>query len=439
MVDYLLHAIRYRRIVYRSIIDFLNVSFTFQNRLNEYKRLSSIACALGIENTILTPNETKQIFPLLNNDSFIGALYSPGDGVIDPAMLCNALSKLAIQSGNGTIIENCPVNKILTEKSINSDAQSVIGVQTPHGQIKTKCIVNATGVWGRDLIEPLGISLPLIPMRHSYIISEPIDGIKGMPNVRDHDASIYFRIQGSSICMGGYENIPILVDRVASDFNFSLYDLDWNTFEEHVKGTEELCPAFAKAGISKTICGPESFTPDHKPLMGPDSRCYGLFHNCGFNSAGMMFGGGCGEQIAEWIIHDRPEFHMFQFDVERFTPEQLDNREWASERSHESYVKNYSMVFKHDQPLAGRNFKLDALYDDMIHNGAVMDEMQGYERPAFFYKERSPIIVRPYDWYGAYGAELNEDRNYNKILDGDCKYEFSEHHNLVNTIQSNDK
>lgn len=258
-------------------------------RVDEYERLLTIGKAMGIETSILSPNETKEIFPLLNSKSFMASLYSSGDGNIDPSMLCNALTKLATKTGNAEVFEDCPVTKILTEDTQNN-VKKIIGIQTDAGVIRTNCVVNATGVWGCDLIEPFGINLPLIAMKHAYIVTEPVDGISGMPNVRDHDASIYFRIQGSSICMGGYERNPIILDRVAKDFNFGLYDSDWSTFESYVKSAEELCPAFAMAGIKSTICGPEAFTPDHKPIMGPDSRLIGLFHNCGFNSAGIMFG-----------------------------------------------------------------------------------------------------------------------------------------------------
>ncbi len=171
--------------------------------------------------------------------------------------------------------------------------------------------------------------------------------------------------------------------------------------------------------------------------MGPDHRLTGLFHNCGYNSAGMMFGGGCGEQLAKWIVDGRPEFHMFNFDVRRFTPNQLSNKQWAIERSHESYAENYAMVFRNAQPLAARNFQTDSLHDVLTFNGAVMEEVHGFERPAFFYKEEA--IVQPYDWYGFYGNELNKDQKYLKILKGDEKYEFSDHHELVNFVLSSVK
>lgn len=301
------------------------------------------------------------VFPLLDPKSFLGGLFSPGDGVVDPAMLCTSLTKEAIRMG-GQVIEHCPVNDIVVGENLLTE-KKVIGVQTPYGHIRTDAVVNATGVWGRDLVEKHDAFLPLTPMRHSYIVSEPIDGIKGMPNVRDHDASIYLRIQGSSICLGGYEENPILLDRVEANQNFHLYELDWSTFEQHVKGAGALCPAFSEAGVKSTVCGPESFTPDHKPLLGPDPRLHGLFHSCGFNSAGMMFGGGCGEQLAHWIVHGRPELPMFNFDIRRFSPEQRCNADWYTERSHEAYAKNYSTVYPNDQPLAGRNLKKDPIHD----------------------------------------------------------------------------
>lgn len=336
-----------------------------RTRLDEYKRLATVGRALGIENQVLTAAEIqKDIFPLLNADAFLGGLFSPTDGVVDPAMLCTSLTRAAAlrHPAGVQVHEDAEVHEILTSVGMLGN-RIVTGVRTSHGTISTSAVLNATGVWGRELIEPLGLQLPLIPMRHAYIVSEPMEGIRDMPNVRDHDASVYFRIQGSSILMGGYESNPILLDRVPKDFSFQLYDLDWSTFDEHVKYTDALCPAFSRAGIKSTVCGPESFTPDHRPLMGPDPRLDGLFHSCGFNSAGMMFGGGCGEQMAHWIEHGRPELNMFAFDVRRFVPKQLANNSWATERSHEAYAKNYSMVFANDQPLAGRNLMCDPLHE----------------------------------------------------------------------------
>lgn len=381
---------------------------------------------------MLNAAETQNIFPLLNPNSFIAALHSPGDGTVDPTLLCNALTKLAMKANiDAHVCENSGVKAILTEANQHGQ-NKVAGVQLDNGNvIRSDCVVNATGVWGRDLIEQFGLTLPIIPMKHSYITTEPVDGIFGMPNVRDHDASIYFRIQGSSIQMGGYERNPILIDQVSKSFSFDLYDFDWATYEQHVKGAEELCPAFSTAGIRNTICGPESFTPDHKPIMGPDPRMIGLFHNCGFNSAGMMFGGGCAEQLAHWIISGRPVLDMHKYDIRRFIPQQFSNIKWMTERSHEAYAMNYSMVLENDQPLAGRNLVLGPLHDRLKDAGAFMKHHRGYEIPAFFYKSMAPINVQPYEWYGAYGHKQSNDKTYQHMLDGDLKFDFSDHHEMV--------
>ncbi|BFG04875.1 sarcosine dehydrogenase mitochondrial [Drosophila madeirensis] len=401
-----------------------------ETRLDEYRRLATVGSALGIENQILGPEETQKLFPLLDPAAFIGSLYSPGDGVMDPAMLCAALKKAATKQG-GQVIENCGVEDILVEQT--SRGKKVVGVATPHGNIRTERVVNATGVWGRDLVAKHGSHLPLVPMKHAYIVSESIPGVRGLPNIRDHDYSTYFRIQGDAICMGGYEPNPILLDPVAKDFHFGLYELDWSVFETHVEGAQKLCPSYAKYGVKSTVCGPESFTPDHKPLMGPDPVLSGLYHNCGFNSAGMMFGGGCGEQTALWILNGQPDLPMFGFDLRRFTPEQGRATQWIREKSHESYVKNYSMVFKYDQPLAGRDFQKDPLHEQMMLANAVMEEKQGWERPGYFLASGADrAAVQPYDWYGSYGHSRHQDSVYEQVLEGDLHYgRFSEHHELI--------
>jgi len=398
--------------------------------LDEYRRLATVGSALGIENQVLSPEDTQKLFPLLDPAAFVGALYSPGDGVMDPAMLCAALKKAATNLG-GQVIENCGVDDLLLEQT--SRGKRVVGVATPFGDIKAEKVVNATGAWGRDLVAKHGSHLPLVPMKHAYIVSESIPGVRGLPNIRDHDYSTYFRIQGDAICMGGYEPNPILLEPVPKDFHFGLYELDWSVFETHIEGAQKLCPSYAKYGVKSTVCGPESFTPDHKPLMGPDPILDGLYHNCGFNSAGMMFGGGCGEQTALWVIQGQPDLPMFGFDLRRFTQEQGKATQWIREKSHESYVKNYSMVFKYDQPLAGRDFQKDPLHDEMTKAGAVMEEKQGWERPGFFLPTGSKkAVVQPYDWYGSYGHQRIQDSEYEKVLEGDLHYSrFSEYHDLV--------
>merc|ERR1712233_196480 len=139
-------------------------------------------------------------------------------------------------------------------------------------------------------------------------------------------------------------------------------------------GAVNRVPCLEESGIKSTVCGPESFTPDHKPIMGEDPRVRGFFHGVGFNSAGMMLGGGCGEQLAKWVVNGRPSLDMYGYDIRRFCPQVSQDREWVDQRSHEAYAKNYAMVFPHDEALAGRNMKKDPLHEILETAGCGYQE-----------------------------------------------------------------
>ncbi|KAK9499026.1 hypothetical protein O3M35_003544 [Rhynocoris fuscipes] len=398
-------------------------------RLDEYKRMGTLAKNFGIETSILTPEETKAIFPLINTEMIEGALYCPSDGVVDPTMFCKALTHGAKQAG-AEVYEYCPVTDIIVGRS-KFGYKQVEGVLTNSGLIKTKCVVNATGAWARQVSEQLtGLTLPVVPLKHAYVVSNPIPNVSGLPNLRDSDGRIYFRVKGDTLCVGGFEHNPIMLDKMADDHAFDLFELDWKVFETHMQHAVDMVPCFETAGIKTTVCGSECFSPDLKPLLGEDPRLKGYYHSCGYNAAGVVLSGGCGEQLASWIINGRPDFHMYPMDIRRFTPEQLESKSWASERCHESYVNNYKIVFPHDQPLAARNFKQDPFYEELLVAGAVYEEMQGYERPGWF-NPQGYAPIPPYDWYGAYGCQKNLDKRYFKLQKGEKTFGFSKHHMAI--------
>uniref|UniRef100_A0A671T0R6 Sarcosine dehydrogenase n=1 Tax=Sinocyclocheilus anshuiensis TaxID=1608454 RepID=A0A671T0R6_9TELE len=284
-----------------------------KQRLDEYKRLMSLGKAYGIESYVLSPAETKDLYPLMNVKDLYGTLYVPKDGTMDPAGTCTTLSRAATARG-ATVIENCPVTGIQV-KVDDLGVKRVKAVETAHGTIQTPCVVNCAGVWATKLGEMAGVNVPLIAMHHAYVVTERIEGIQNMPNVRDHDASVYLRLQGDALSVGGYEHNPIFCNDVSNNFAFSLFDLDWDVFMQHINGAVNRVPALEQTGIKSTVCGPESFTADHKPLMGEAPEVRGFFLGCGFNSAGMMLGGGCGKELAHWIIHGRPEKDMYGYDI----------------------------------------------------------------------------------------------------------------------------
>ncbi|XP_037653310.1 sarcosine dehydrogenase, mitochondrial [Choloepus didactylus] len=353
-----------------------------RQRLDEYKRLMSLGRVYGVESHVLGPAETKALYPLMNVDDLYGTLYVPHDGTMDPAGTCTTLSRAATARG-AQVIENCPVTGIRV-RTDDFGVRRVAAVETEHGSIQTPCVVNCAGVWAGAVGRMAGVKVPLVAMHHAYVVTERIEGIQNMPNVRDHDASVYLRLQGDALSVGGYESNPIFWDEVSDTFAFGLFDLDWDVFAQHIAGAVNRVPVLEKTGIKSTVCGPESFTPDHKPLMGEAPELRGFFLGCGFNSAGMMLGGGCGQELAHWIVHGRPEKDMYGYDIRRFHHSLTDHGRWVRERSHESYAKNYSVVFPHDEPLAGRNMRRDPLHEELLRQGCVFQERHGWERPGWF-------------------------------------------------------
>ena len=400
-----------------------------KERLDEYKRLMTLGKVFGIESYVLSPEETKRLYPLMNVSDLYGTLYSPGDGTIDPAGWANSLTRAATRRG-GKVIENCPVTGI--ETTIDDlGSRKVTAVDTVAGKIKTNCVVNCAGVWSPYVGSLCDVTVPLVAMKHAYIVTEKIEGIEMMPNVRDHDASVYLKLQGDGLSVGGYENNPIFWEKVKNDFAFSLFDLDWDVFSTHIEGAMNRVPVIGETGVKSTVCGPESFTADHKPLLGPDNDLRGFFHGCGFNSSGIMLAGGCGNELAKWIVHGHPDLDMWSYDIRRFHKSLTSNDKWNRERSHEAYAKNYSMVFSNDEPLASRNMRKDPLHQVLSDAGCVFQERHGWERPGWFLPDGSAPVL-DYDYYGSYeDTPLHEDYKYNELLGKEYVYDFPEHFDVI--------
>lgn len=399
-----------------------------KQRLDEYKRLMSLGKVYGIESHVLSPAETKDLYPLMNVDDLYGTLYVPTDGTMDPAGTCTTLTRAASARG-ATVIENCPVTGIQV-RTDDLGVKKVKAVETAHGTIETPCVVNCAGVWATKLGKMAGVNVPLVAMHHAYVVTERIEGIQNMPNVRDHDASVYLRLQGDALSVGGYEPNPIFWDDVSDKFAFSLFDLDWDVFMTHIEGAINRVPVLEQIGIKSTVCGPESFTADHKPLMGEAPEVRGYFLGCGFNSAGMMLGGGCGRELAHWIIHGRPERDMYGYDIRRFHNSLTGNQRWIRERSHESYAKNYSVVFPFDEPLASRNMRKDPFHQVLTEQGCVFQERHGWERPGWFNKD-GPAPLKDYDYYGSYDVKQNTNYKYSELLGKEYTFDFPPHHNVI--------
>ena len=211
-------------------------------RLNEYKRMNLLGKYFGIESSILKNHEIKDLCPLINTKDLVGALYSPGDGTVEPTGITNAYAKGSKMLG-AKIIEKCSVTDIITE---NNKVKSVI---TPYGKIDTNIVVNCAGAWGKYIGNMIKIPTPLCAMKHVYIITEPIPDIGNIPNIRDHDLSIYLKLQGKTLALGGYEPNPEFWKPNKDVSPFSLFDLNWDIFEKHFKSHILRMPILENVGL----------------------------------------------------------------------------------------------------------------------------------------------------------------------------------------------
>jgi sarcosine dehydrogenase len=369
-----------------------------KNRMDEYQRLHNLGKVFNIESSIVDPKQIKEIHPLLDVNDLTGGLYVPGDGTIDPSTLVSSLAKGAKKNG----IE---IHEDITVKDLSRIENNNILVKTSNGNIETKDVVICGGSWSTFIKD-----LPQCTMHHAYIQTETVKDSIGKPCIRDHDLSIYIKQQGSVMAIGGYEKNPIIWDKIEENFAFSLFDLNYDVFEENFKGHIKRVPVIGSTGIKSTICGPESFTPDHKPLMGPLPGNPGIWVCSGFNSSGIMLAGGCGKQMADWIVDSYPSLDIFSYDISRFHTSLYNNNNWIKERSKESYEKNYSIYFSRDQPLVGRNQRKSAIHD-ILEGKCYFIERHGMEIPGYFLEKE---IV-----------------DYKQQLDGDLTFDWPESHDIV--------
>ncbi|KAH9361663.1 hypothetical protein HPB48_005184 [Haemaphysalis longicornis] len=295
-----------------------------KERLDEYKRLMTIRVlhALAFFHVMLH----QYPYHIVLNHYFF---EPPGDGTVDPAGFCTALARAATAKG-AKVLEKCPVVGVETQVD-DFGTRRVAGVQTAAGTVRTKALVNCTGAWAPYIGAMVGVPVPLVAMKHAYVVTNRIEGIQNMPNVRDHDLSLYLRLQGDALSVGGYEPNPVFVDKLPKDFAFGLYDLDWDVFGMHIESGIHRVPVLEQTGIKSTVCGPESFTADHKPLLGEEPSLRGFFHGCGFNSLGMNGGGGCGRELAAWVLQGRPNLDMYGYDIRHDTSLRTDWEECFSQ------------------------------------------------------------------------------------------------------------
>ena len=389
---------------------------TNQDRWTEFRRLATTAGSFGMEMHLLSPQEVKAMFPLMRVDDLVGASWLPTDGQASPSDITQSLARGARMHG-AKLIENIRV----TGFEMNGDR--IAKVKTDQGDIACEKVVNCAGQWARQVGEMAGINVPLQPVKHQYIITEKIEGLSSnAPTIRDPDRRTYFKEEVGGLVMGGYEPNPQswMTGDVPNDWQFRLFDDDFDHFEQHMLAAIERIPALETAGVKQMINGPESFTPDGNFILGIAPECSNMFVGAGFNAFGIASGGGAGWVLAQWVVDGEAPLDLWTVDIRRFSNLHR-NRDWVRDRTLEAYGKHYTIGFPHEEYASGRPAIVSPLYERLKKNRAVFGSKLGWERPNWFAPEGTVAediySMGRQNWFDAVGEEHCHVRDKVGIFD----------------------
>tara|TARA_E500000331_G_scaffold318012_1_gene329787 strand:- start:12 stop:2456 length:2445 start_codon:yes stop_codon:yes gene_type:complete len=379
-----------------------------EGRWQELKRQATTAQLYNVDIKILDKDQLKKEFPMMITDDLKGGILMPGDGAADPSGVTYMLAKAARLNG-AQIFEKSPVEKILTKNG------KVEGVRVHNQDIKCEYVVLATGMWSRQIGEKMGVSIPLYPAEHFYVITEPIENLpKTLPVIRDFDSSVYYKEDAGKLLIGIFEgkSIPAFnkSNKVPEDFSFGEFPENFDHFEPYLQKSIKRFPILETAGIRKFFAGPESFTPDTNSLLGEVPEVKNLFLSCGLNSIGIGSGGGVGKVTAEWLITGHINEDIFNYDIKRFQKYHSELG-FIKERITESLGDLYGMHWPFKQHKTSRNIKKLPHHELLKSFGACFGVSGGYERPMWFALDgEKPEYQYSYNyqnWYPSVEYETN--------------------------------
>jgi len=350
-------------------------------RLQELLRQATAAKLFDVNAESVNKQRIKELYPVINDDDILGGVYMPEDGQADPIGVTNVLAKAAKMEG-AQIFEKTPVEKILVKD------KKIVGVQTKFGKIDCEYVVIATGMWSRQIGEDIGVSIPLYPNEHFYIITEPLDKLpKNLPVLRDYNSCLYLKEDAGKMLVGIFEPNakPAFKDKgkVPEDFSFGEFPDDFDHFEPYLEKSFQRLPMLETAGIRKFFSGPESFTPDTQYLLGETPEVNNLFTCCGFNSIGIASSGGAGRVTAEWMINGYMNEDLFSLDIKRFQKFHS-SKKFIMERVTETLGDLYGMHWPYKQHNTSRNQRLLPYHEELKKEGACFGQSGEYERPMWY-------------------------------------------------------
>ena len=392
-----------------------------QARMDEYQQYATTARTLGINVEFLTPDEIARLWPLANIEGIVGALFHPDDGYIQPADLTQALARGA-RSRGAVIYRNTLV------EAIDRTADNRWRVQTNKGEIVAEHVVSATGNYARRTGKMVGLDIPVIPVEHQFIVTEPhpsvvarhAEKLPEMPVLRESDNSWYLREENKGFILGPYEQgAPCCyIDGPSTQAEYELFEPDLERLEPHIEAAMNRVPAFAEVGVKQVYNGAIAYTPDGSPIIGPAWGIDNFWLNEG-HSFGITAAGGAGWQLAEWIVDGEPTIDMLGVDPRRFGD--YATAGYLLRKNEEAYSHVFVTHFPDEERPAARPLRTAPCYERLRDMGAVFGQRAGWERANWFAAEGEPAVddwsFRRSAWFKAIEREVHNVTNNVGLLD----------------------
>ncbi|MCY4100294.1 MAG: FAD-dependent oxidoreductase, partial [Rhodobacteraceae bacterium] len=349
---------------------------------------------MGIEDVrLVTPEEAVSLCPIMSGEGILGGLWADREGYIDTTGTVQAYAKAAKLHG-AEVIEG---NRVLELNPVSEGWQVV----TEKGTITCEHVVNAAGLWAKQVGRMAGIELPVSPLAHHYLLTETIPEVaamdKELPLVVDLEGFTYMRQDQNGMLLGIYEinHEHWMMDGAPWDYGMELLEEDIDRIEHELELGFNRYPVLQNAGVKNWVCGAFTFSPDGNPLVGPIRGIKGYWSACAV-MAGFLQGGGVGKSLAEWMIHGEPEADVFGMDIARYG-KYAENREYIKQTTGQFYTRRFVMTYPNEQLPAGRPLTKTPSYSGMTEAGARWGVSYGLEIPLYFAPgdfEEQPTLKR---------------------------------------------
>ncbi|MEM8693072.1 MAG: FAD-dependent oxidoreductase [Pseudomonadota bacterium] len=387
-----------------------------EDRVHQLKLQAAKAKLYGMNFHEIDRAEAERLNPLVDFDGIRCIMWEPDGGNVDPSGVTNAYAAGARAMG-AEIHRFTPV----TATEMQKDGRWI--VRTHMGDVKTDWVVNAAGLWGREVAAMAGIDLPLLPTEHQYFVTEMMPEIaaldRRLPSIADRDGEYYLRQEGQGLLIGAYEKDVRFwaQDGTPSDFGHELFADDLERIEPNMMRAIDRVPSIGQAGIKRVINGPMIWSPDANALFGPVPELSGYFC-CNGIIPGFSQSGGMGLMAAQWIVEGETRHDMFAWDMARFGP--WATKQFTKARVGDQYANRFKIHFPNEEREAGRPVRTRPVHEQQSDMGAVMGLNAGWEHPLWF--ADAPGVkdtdgFRRQNWWEPVGQECRMLRSKAGIID----------------------